>query len=208
MTVPKLAKVNSPTRERNRARIVDAARRLWAQHPDASMEDVAREAGVVRRTLYGHFAHRDDLLMAVVAHAAEVLAGIAERSTRRSSPAAAELARLTLQVWSFARDWHLLGILAQQVDRAAMAQAAAPIDAAFRAVVRKGQRRGEFSNHLPVDAMTQILQVQAIRLHEMSGEGTWNGSPEDAAVAALVTVGVPLADAVQLVDAERGVTRR
>jgi hypothetical protein len=51
--------------------------------------------------------------------------------------------------------------------------------------------------------MTQVLQVQAIKLHETSDDGTWNGSPEAAAVAALITVGVPVADAARIVEAER-----
>jgi TetR/AcrR family transcriptional regulator, regulator of autoinduction and epiphytic fitness len=204
MMAPELAKAASPTRERNRARIVDAARRLWAHDPDASMDDVAREAGVVRRTLYGHFAHRDDLIMAVAAQAAEVLAGIAGRSTRGGAPASAELARLTLQVWSFARDWHLLGILAQQVDGASVERAIAPINSAFYAVVLKGQRQGEFSEHLPADVMIQILQVQAIKLHEASDSGAWSGGAEEAAVAALITVGVDSSVAANVVDAELG----
>jgi TetR/AcrR family transcriptional regulator, regulator of autoinduction and epiphytic fitness len=194
-------RAESPTRERNRAKIVDAARQLWSRTPDASMDDVAREAGVVRRTLYGHFTHRDDLILAVADRAAEVLLGIAGRSPRRGVGAAEELARLSLQVWSFAHDWHLLAILAQQVDANSVERAVAPINAAFDAVVRRGQRNGEFSSHLPTEVMAQILQVQAVKLHEASDIGLWNGGAGDAAVSALITVGVDRVVAARIVAA-------
>jgi AcrR family transcriptional regulator len=194
-----VAQAASPTRERNRARIVDAARRLWTHDPDTSMDDVAREAGVVRRTLYGHFSHRDELIMAVVAQTAEVLAEVAGRSARPGVNASQELARLTVQVWSFAHDWHLLTTLIQQIDAASVERAAAPIDAVFEAIVVKGQRSGEFSPHLPAEVMVAILRVQAITLHEASHDGIWSGGAEDAALAALITLGVDRSAAASIV---------
>ncbi|OYN76383.1 TetR/AcrR family transcriptional regulator [Mycolicibacterium sphagni] len=195
-----VAQTASPTRERNRARIVDAARRLWTYDPDTSMDDVAREAGVVRRTLYGHFSHRDELIMAVLAQTADVLAEVAGRSSRPGMNASEELARLTLEVWSFAHDWHLLTTLIQQIDAASMERAAAPIDAVFEAIVRKGQRSGQFSRHLPAEVMVQILRVQAIKLHEASNDRSWSGGAEDAALAALITVGVDRFAAESIVE--------
>ena len=46
----------------NRSRIIEAAIGAFAADPDASMDDVARAAGVVRRTVYGHFPNRDALV--------------------------------------------------------------------------------------------------------------------------------------------------
>ena len=52
---------------RNRQRLLDAARAAFASHgTDASLEDVARRAGVGIGTLYRHFPHRDDLVEALV----------------------------------------------------------------------------------------------------------------------------------------------
>ena len=50
---------------RNRARIVDAAKRVFAADGDVGPEAVAREAGVGVGTLYRHFPDRDDLAAAV-----------------------------------------------------------------------------------------------------------------------------------------------
>jgi AcrR family transcriptional regulator len=63
---------------RNRERIIAVATRAFAEHGSgASLEDVAREAGVGIGTLYRHFPTRDALFVAV--HRAEI-ARIAERA--------------------------------------------------------------------------------------------------------------------------------
>ncbi len=48
----------------NPARILAAATRLWALDPSATLDQVAREAGVGRATLHRHFPGRADLLRA------------------------------------------------------------------------------------------------------------------------------------------------
>jgi AcrR family transcriptional regulator len=50
---------------RNRARIVEAAKRVFASNGDFGPEAVAREAGVGVGTLYRHFPDRNDLAAAV-----------------------------------------------------------------------------------------------------------------------------------------------
>jgi serine phosphatase RsbU (regulator of sigma subunit) len=49
----------------NRARLVEAARALLAQEPDAEMGAIAKAAGVARSTAYRHFATREELIAAV-----------------------------------------------------------------------------------------------------------------------------------------------
>lgn len=56
---------------RNVERILDAAITCLTERPDATMIDIARQAGLGRPTLYGHFASRPDLLDAVVARLVE-----------------------------------------------------------------------------------------------------------------------------------------
>ena len=50
----------------NRVALIDAARVVLNQNPDASLEAIAAEAGLSRRSVYGHFASRDDLLRELV----------------------------------------------------------------------------------------------------------------------------------------------
>lgn len=64
---------------RNVEAIIDAATRLLATDPDASINDIAAAAGVGRVTLYGHFDNRAALLSMVTQRAiAETEAALAE----------------------------------------------------------------------------------------------------------------------------------
>ena len=50
---------------RNSERILDAAERMLAQSPSATLADIAAAAGVARSTLHRRFSNRDDLLAAL-----------------------------------------------------------------------------------------------------------------------------------------------
>jgi AcrR family transcriptional regulator len=65
---------------RNRVRVLEAARAVFsAGGPDASLEGVARRAGVGIGTLYRHFPTREALFEAVYRHEVEQLAELAEK---------------------------------------------------------------------------------------------------------------------------------
>ena len=66
-------------------RFLDAAEACYARFGPAktSMEDVGREAGASRATLYRHFSSRDDLLLAALTRQARRLAAEAEVYLRR-----------------------------------------------------------------------------------------------------------------------------
>jgi AcrR family transcriptional regulator len=49
----------------NRAKLVEAARDLLAEDPDAEMAEIAAAAGVARSTAYRHFASREEVVAAV-----------------------------------------------------------------------------------------------------------------------------------------------
>src|SRR6195952_4124991 len=49
----------------NRTKLVDAARHLLSENPDATMIEIAADAGVGRGTAYRHFPTREDLVSAV-----------------------------------------------------------------------------------------------------------------------------------------------
>jgi AcrR family transcriptional regulator len=64
---------------RNRERVLDAAKKVFsAGGPDASLEAVAREAGVGIGTLYRHFPTREALFEAVYRREVQQLADLAE----------------------------------------------------------------------------------------------------------------------------------
>lgn len=83
---------------RNRARILDAARALIATAGSAAtMDDIARRAGVAVGTLYRHFPAKEDLVDAVVDDSVAAVAELAEAARGAAAAGAlsgAELARL------------------------------------------------------------------------------------------------------------------
>src|SRR5438105_13983999 len=52
-----------------RDRILDVALDVLGENPDAGMGDIAAVAGIVRRTVYGHFPSRLDLVRALTERA-------------------------------------------------------------------------------------------------------------------------------------------
>lgn len=64
----------------NRAALLDAARVVLNRDPDAGLDAIAAEAGLTRRSVYGHFANRDALLEELIsrgaARVASALAGV------------------------------------------------------------------------------------------------------------------------------------
>lgn len=63
------------TRDRTRARIVDGAMAVLARNGlDATVEDIAAECGVSRRTIFRHFSTHGELLAAAVREVMRVLA--------------------------------------------------------------------------------------------------------------------------------------
>jgi AcrR family transcriptional regulator len=64
----------------NRAALLAAARVVLNRDPDASLDIIAAEAGLTRRSVYGHFANRDALLRELISsgatRVAEALDGV------------------------------------------------------------------------------------------------------------------------------------
>jgi AcrR family transcriptional regulator len=77
-----MASVQRPLgREEVRAAVVEAAaRRFAAEGPDASLRDIADDAGVNLGLIHRHIGNKDDLLRAVLAAEIEGSAGFVEQS--------------------------------------------------------------------------------------------------------------------------------
>ncbi|RDG39148.1 TetR/AcrR family transcriptional regulator [Streptomyces corynorhini] len=82
--------------EGNRARIIDVARTTFTESPGASLQSIAKTAGVGQGTMYRHFPHREALLLAVYRHDVEALIDAAPRLLEEHEPLEA------LRLW-FAR---------------------------------------------------------------------------------------------------------
>ncbi|MFI5658428.1 TetR/AcrR family transcriptional regulator [Streptomyces sp. NPDC051684] len=73
--------------ERNRQRIIAAAREVFAERGvEVTLDDIARHAGVGVGTVYRRFADREELIEAVFEDQVERLAAAAEEATRCQDP--------------------------------------------------------------------------------------------------------------------------
>ena len=100
----KLSKTAAPRKPRtdalrNRARILEVAKKAFTRSgADASLDDIAKEAGVGPGTLYRHFPTRDALIEAVYRTEVEKLAAAEKRFSERLAPVEALRAWMLLFV--------------------------------------------------------------------------------------------------------------
>src|SRR5262249_31798575 len=100
-----------PKRRRRRQRsdarhsitaILQAATKVLGQRPDASVDDIARAAGVSRQTVYAHFPSREALLGAVVEQAAAEVTAALDAAGLDEAPPAVALTRMLYAGWQAA----------------------------------------------------------------------------------------------------------
>jgi AcrR family transcriptional regulator len=128
--------------------ILRAAAEALNADPTASVEDIARAAGVTRQTVYAHFPSRDALLAAVIEEATAEVAAAFEASGLDEAPPPVALARLLDTGWRVAARypflWHLPPVSpGQDRDRHG------PVLDRMLAIIERGQETGDFDRTLP-----------------------------------------------------------
>ena len=154
----------APARRRdaahNRDALLCAARTELARDPHASIDTIARAAGLTRRAVYGHFADRDALVQAAVALGAERFNLIAARATA-TDPAVA-LATLAVRLWGEAAHVRLSAAVA--LDDAHLpytARALSPLRTRLRDLVEEGVRATLFREDLPPALLADLIEQAA-----------------------------------------------
>ncbi|MFX0580315.1 TetR/AcrR family transcriptional regulator [Nocardia nepalensis] len=142
--------------QRNYERVLEAATAAFAQDgPEASLNDIARRAGVGPGTLYRHFPNRQALQAAVLRERIEALCGRAEKLA-----AAEPIAALTDwlgAVLVHARTDHGLGgaVLAGPIDLGFDCKQA--IHRAGAALLARAQRTGSIRADIAIDDVIQLV---------------------------------------------------
>ncbi|MEU6375569.1 TetR/AcrR family transcriptional regulator [Streptomyces sp. NPDC046909] len=176
----------------NRARILATARRELGRNPDVTLEELARAAGVVRRTLFGHFPGRPALLEALADEAAETLRGALESGARPEEPADRALAHFVFSIWPVGDRYRLLLALARHdlgTDR--VSEILAPARAAAATILERGQRDGVFHSRLPPAVLSAGLEAMTVALFDEVNSGALEDDGTHTAIATMVAAGVP-----------------
>ncbi|RZS77546.1 TetR family transcriptional regulator [Motilibacter rhizosphaerae] len=126
----------------NRARILEVARRAFAEDGAVSMNQVAQLAGVGAGTLYRHYPTREALVLAVYQADVDALVASAPRLLESSPPREA-LRRWTVELVAAMRRKHGLGdALSPAAHRSISDQTYGPVVAAITHLLEAGQQDG------------------------------------------------------------------
>jgi AcrR family transcriptional regulator len=187
----------------NRARLLAAAREELGRDPDASLDEIARAAGVVRRTLYGHFPNREALIDALATEAKERLEEAFTTARRPEADPPAALAGLILASWAVGDHYRMLISLARRrLGEDRLRAILAPARAEAVAILERGQQDGSFGTHLPAPVLALATESVVLALLETQPSSDWSDpTGAAAATAVLVTAGVTPAAARGYVEA-------
>jgi AcrR family transcriptional regulator len=136
----------------NRADIIAAATDLFARDPHASVDAIARSAGLSRRALYGHFDDRDALVGAVVAIGAQRFNAIALDEAHVHDTADA-LAPVRRRVAAIVREGQDAGVLRTDVSAPTLARL---VEETARAVITRMDASSSEARSLAVRAVLGI----------------------------------------------------
>lgn len=182
--------------ERSIARIVAAARTCLSDDPDATVDDIAKAAGVGRMTLYGHFRTRPDLVEAALVDALQAGEAILS-AVDLAGDARAALTRLLQSSWSLVAESAALASAARSVLPAGrlLELHGAPAER-VNELVRRGQQQGVFRTDLPIGWLVSAVHY----ILKGAAEEARAGHIAEADVARIITttvhsiVGVAAAD--------------
>jgi AcrR family transcriptional regulator len=149
--------------QRNRDRVLEVAREAFTRlGADASLDDVAKQAGVGAGTLYRHFPTRDELLKAVYRSEVEKLAAAEQKFAETMPPIEALRAWMLLFVDYIAAKKIIAPALNNMVGGSSKVFESSheQIWGAIRALVKRAIKTGDIRKDLdPIDLLRALIGV-------------------------------------------------
>ncbi|MGJ0184253.1 TetR/AcrR family transcriptional regulator [Corynebacterium glyciniphilum] len=145
--------------QRNRAKILAGAITATRKNPDASVADIAAEAGVGRMTLYGHFQKRAELIDAALADSLEQAEEVLSAVPLDGDPVEA-FQRLITSSWPLLdQSRALLAAAQKELPAARIREMHEKAEARMRGLLERGQDEGAFRADLPVSWLLTTAHV-------------------------------------------------
>jgi AcrR family transcriptional regulator len=184
-----------------RKRILNVALEVLGQNPDCGMGDIASAAGVVRRTVYGYFPTRSDLVRTLAQRAVDEVAAVLDEVNASDRAAETVWVDFIARLWPLTHRYRVLLALRRGEYGEEIHALLAPVDKTIADLVQKGQDSEVFGRHLPAHVLSQVAfaAVFSIADNNLSGESL---SARAATITSLLILGVPEARARALVDTQ------
>jgi AcrR family transcriptional regulator len=148
---------------RNRARVLEVAKETFTRFgAEASLDDIAKQAGVGAGTLYRHFPTREALIEAVYRTEVEKLAAAEQRFAETMPPIEALRAWMMLSVDYIAAKKIIAPVLNTLLGGSSKVfeSSHTPIWAAIRALVKRAIKSGDIRKDLdPLDLLRALIGV-------------------------------------------------
>ena len=183
-----------------RNRILEVALDVLGRNPDAGMGDIAAAAGVVRRTVYGHFPSRTDLVRTLTRRAVDEIAAVLSTVDTPDSPADAVWVEFIAHLWPLARRYRVLLALRRGEYGEEIHALLGPVDETLAELVERGQASAAFGRHLPADLLSQLAYAAVFSI----AENDLSTGARAATITSLLILGVPESRANALADAHHG----
>jgi AcrR family transcriptional regulator len=146
--------------QRNRERILDAAKKVFTRDgANASLDEIAKQAGVGAGTLYRHFPTRDTLIEGVYQNEVEKLAAAAERFAQAMPPIEALRAWMLLLVDYIAAKHIIAPALNSVVGGPSRLYEGSrgPIQGAMNELVKRAKKSGHLRRDLDASDLLRAL---------------------------------------------------
>ncbi|GHE83701.1 hypothetical protein GCM10017786_13630 [Amycolatopsis deserti] len=167
---------------------------MLGDNPDAGMGDIASAAGVVRRTVYGHFPSRLDLIRTLTERAVTEMTAVLTEIDAANAEADAAWAEFVARIWPVAHRYRVLLALRRGEYGEAIHGLLGPVDQLLADLVKRGQDREVFAQHLPAGTLSQLAYGIVFAIADSDPT---NGA-RAATIASLLTLGVPQTRATAL----------
>lgn len=169
---------------RNRAAITEAALRVLADRPGASMAEIADASGLGRATVYRHFRTRAALVRAIQQQALETAGGTIAACRLDDLPAPVALAHAIRALVGVGDRYRVLGQERSLDPRMLERQDA--VAGPLLATIRRGQDEGELRSDIPAPWLLAAMgSLLVLALREI---GSRRLSPDQAAVIVTATL--------------------
>jgi AcrR family transcriptional regulator len=151
----------------NRAALILAARVMLNRDPESSLEAIAAEAGLSRRSVYGHFANRDELLRELVLTGALRVATALD-SISHPEPAV-RLALIAAHLWKESDEIRVMAVIAVRSPlKRYTDDALRHLRATVLATVEAGRDAGVVRTDIPAARLARLAEDGLLTVLEES----------------------------------------